>query len=126
MARRLGLLFGELPIRGETRVAEVEEFYGLELRPARAGDHARRVGRGAPRRPAGARRHPARSPAASWWSAASSSGRIASIGLQLDELLQVEPDEKLLERLEAEADELSGLRRWLARLTPQPSRRPRT
>ena len=44
------------------------------------------------------------------------SGRIASIGLQLDELLQVEPDEKLLERLEAEADELSGLRRWLSRL----------
>ena len=46
------------------------------------------------------------------------SGRIASMGLQLDELLQVEPDEKLLERLEAEADELSGLRRWLARLKP--------
>ena len=37
------------------------------------------------------------------------------MGLQLDELLQVEPDERLLERLEDEADELSGLRRWLAR-----------
>ena len=44
------------------------------------------------------------------------SGRIGSMGLQLDELLQVEPDEQLLERLEAEADELAGLRRWLARL----------
>ena len=44
------------------------------------------------------------------------SGRIASVGLQLDELLQVEPDEQLLARLEEEADELSGLRRWLARL----------
>ena len=41
------------------------------------------------------------------------SGRIASIGLQLDELLQVEPDERLLARLEEEADELSALRRWL-------------
>ena len=40
------------------------------------------------------------------------SGRIASIGLQLDELLQVEPDEKLLARLEEEADELGRLRRW--------------
>ncbi len=34
------------------------------------------------------------------------SGRIASMGLQLDELLQVEPDERLLARLEEEADEL--------------------
>ena len=41
------------------------------------------------------------------------------MGLQLDELLQVEPDEKLLERLEEEADELSGLRRWLARVWPR-------
>ena len=41
------------------------------------------------------------------------------MGLQLDELLQVEPDEKLLERLEEEADELSGLRRGLARVWPR-------
>ncbi len=33
MARRLGLLFGELPIRGETRVAEVEQFYDLDFGP---------------------------------------------------------------------------------------------
>ena len=39
-------------------------------------------------------------------------GRIASVGLQLDQLLQVEPDERLLARLEEEADELRGLRRW--------------
>ena len=50
------------------------------------------------------------------------SGRIASIGLQLDELLQVEPDEKLLARLEAEADELGRLRRWLARRGARRSR----
>ena len=31
VARRLGLLFGELPIRGETRIAEVERFYELDL-----------------------------------------------------------------------------------------------
>ena len=43
-------------------------------------------------------------------------GRIASVGLQLDELLQVEPDERLLARLEEEADDLRGLRSWLARL----------
>ena len=49
-------------------------------------------------------------------------GRIASIGLQLDEVLQVEPDEKLLARLEEEADELGRLRRWLARLAAARSR----
>ena len=41
------------------------------------------------------------------------SGRIASIGLQLDEILQVDPDERLLARFEEETDELRGLRRWL-------------
>ena len=33
VARRLGLLFGELPIRGETKVSEVEQFYGLDFGP---------------------------------------------------------------------------------------------
>jgi hypothetical protein len=46
------------------------------------------------------------------------SGRVASVGLQLDELLQVEPDERLLARLEEEADQLTALRRWLARFRP--------
>ena len=33
VARRLGLIFGELPIRGETRVAEVEHFYDIAFGP---------------------------------------------------------------------------------------------
>ena len=36
------------------------------------------------------------------------SGRIASVGLQLDELMQVEPDERLLARLEEDADQLAA------------------
>ena len=42
------------------------------------------------------------------------SGRIASVGLQLEELMQVEPDERLLARLEEDADQLARLRRWLS------------
>jgi len=44
------------------------------------------------------------------------SGRIASMGLQLDELLQVEPDEGMLATLERETDGLGPLRRWLRRV----------
>ena len=125
VARRLGLLFGELPIRGETRVAEVEEFYGIEFGPhvpetTLAEWAAARLG-GRPVLDA-----TLKIPKGRLVVRRLESGRVASVGLQLDELLQVEPDEKLLERLEAEADELSGLRRWLTRLTRQPSRRPRT
>ena len=72
VARRLGLLFGELPIRGETRVAEVEAVLRPRVRPARARDHARRMGR---RRASAAGRRSTprlRFPRASWWSAASS------------------------------------------------------
>jgi hypothetical protein len=47
------------------------------------------------------------------------------MSLQLDEILQVEPDEKLLERLEEEADELSGLRRGLARICPRRRKSPK-
>ena len=115
VARRLGLLFGELAIRGETRVAEVEQFYDLDFGP-----------------------HPPDITVADWVAGRIEarptldmtlgvpggklvvrrleSGRIASVGLQLDELLQVEPDERLLARLEEEADDLRGLRSWLARL----------
>ena len=39
----------------------------------------------------------------------------------LDEVLQAE-DEKLLARIEEEADELGRLRRWVARLKPRRSR----
>jgi cell volume regulation protein A len=114
VARRLGLLFGELPLRGETRVAEVEQFYDLDFGPhdpeATLADWAEaRLGKPAldavveiPRAKLLVRRL--------------ESGRVASLGLQLEELLQVEPDERLLARLEEEADELGPLRRWLARL----------
>jgi cell volume regulation protein A len=115
VARRLGLLFGELPMRGETRVAELAQLYDLDLGP-RAPDEtladwmaARLDGRPAldaqvqiPRAALVVRRL--------------ESGRIASVGLQLDELMQVEPDERLLARLEEDADHLAGLRRWLAGL----------
>jgi hypothetical protein len=44
------------------------------------------------------------------------SGRIARLGLQLDAILQVEPDEGLLQKIEEELDEMSQLRRWIKRL----------
>ncbi|HET9068043.1 MAG TPA: potassium/proton antiporter [Amaricoccus sp.] len=123
VARRLGLLFGELPIRGETLVAEIETFYGLDFGTHPPGTTlaewatARLGGRPAldatlpiPKGTLVVRRL--------------ESGRIAGLGLQLDELLKVEPDETLLARLEVEADELSGLRRWLVRLRPRLARKP--
>jgi cell volume regulation protein A len=118
VARRLGLLFGELSIRGETKVGEVEQFYGLDF-----GEHvpettladwaAVRLG-GRPTLDA-----VLNIPGGKLVVRRLESGRIANMGLQLDELLQVEPDEKLLERLEEEADELSALRRGLARIWPR-------
>ncbi len=113
VARRLGLLFGELPLRGETRVAEVKQFYDLDFGAhdpeATLADWAgERLGKPAldavleiPRAKLVVRRL--------------ESGRIASMGLQLEELLQVEPDERLLARLEEETDEFGPLRRWLRR-----------
>jgi cell volume regulation protein A len=114
VARRLGLLFGELPIRGETRVAEVAEFYGLDLAPD-APDQ--RVADWAAARLDGKPALDATIPIEGGKLVVRrlESGRIASLGLQLDELLQVEPDEKLLARLEEEADELGRFRRWLGR-----------
>ena len=119
VARRLGLLFGELPIRGETRVSELEQFYGLEFGPhleeTTLADWATARLGGRPALDA-----TVAIPKGKLVVRRLESGRIGSMGLQLDELLQVEPDERLLERLEAEADELSGLRRWLARLRRRP------
>ena len=115
VARRLGMLFGELPIRGETRVSEVEQFYGLAF-GAHAPDQAladwmaERLG------PKPALDAAVPVPGGRFVVRRIESGRIASVGLQLEELLQVEPDEKLLARLEQEADELHGFRRWLAGL----------
>jgi cell volume regulation protein A len=115
VARRLGVLFGELPIRGETLVAELERFYALDF-----GEHA-------PDETLAdwmAARLPAKPTLDAMLPMAGGklavrrleSGRIASVGLQLDQLVQVDPDERLLARLEEDADELHGLRRWLAAL----------
>ncbi len=43
--------------------------------------------------------------------------KISRIGLQLDALTGVEPDERLLERIEEEVDEMGQIRRWLRRLS---------
>lgn len=115
VARRLGILFGELPIRGETKIEEVAQFYDLDFGPDVAG---RTIADWAAMRLGG---KPAiddiiKIPKAALLVRRLESGRIASMGLQLDEMLRVDPDEGLLARLEEEADELSGLRRWLSRL----------
>lgn len=118
VARRLGMLFGEMPIRGESRVGELAAFYGLDFGDAApetplADWAAGRLGS----RPAIDARLAI--PGATLIVRRIETGRIASIGLQLDEMLQVEPDEGLLQRLEEAADELGPLRRWLARLRPR-------
>ncbi len=114
VARRLGLLFGELPIRGETPIGEVARFYELDFagsdpsdsiadwvagrlgaRPALDASITIRGGRLVVRR--------------------IESGRISSVGLQLEEMLQVEPDEALLQRLDEEED-YGRLRRWAGAL----------
>ncbi len=112
VARRLGLVFGELPIRGETRVAEVAGFYGLDFGDAgpeqSVADWA--LARlGAP---------PALDavleiPGARLVVRRIETGLIASIGLQIDTLMRLEPDEGLMQRLE-EA-ERGRLARWLRR-----------
>jgi cell volume regulation protein A len=120
VARRLGLAFGELPIRGETRVAEVAQFYDLDFGTVDPEMHladwaAARLGAKPPLDAA------ITIPGATLVVRRLESGRIASLGLQLDQILQIEPDEGLLARIEEEADELSRLRRWLGRLGPRRS-----
>jgi len=116
VARRLGILFGELPIRGESRLGEVERFYEI-----RFGDHDPEV------------------TVADWTAAALGGrvaldrvvpvdggrlvvrrldhGRVAAVGLQLDALLAREPDEQLLDSIAEEEDGfVPALQRWSARL----------
>jgi cell volume regulation protein A len=113
VARRLGLLFGELPIRGETKLAELEQFYELDFgthdRSVTIADWAKeRLGK-----PALDAVLPV--PGGRLVVRRLESGNIASMGLQLDELLQVDPDEKLLAQLEEAEDGFGRWRRWLAR-----------
>ena len=57
VARRLGLLFGELAIRGEAMVDELGQLYDLDFGPHAPGVVARRLDDRAAERQAGARRH---------------------------------------------------------------------
>ena len=94
MARRLGLRFGELAIRGETKVGELAQFYELDLgevEPEVAlADWAAAGSAGSPRST-----RSSRSPAETWWSAGSSPVGSPAWGCSSTRLLQ-EPDEKLL------------------------------
>lgn len=115
VARRLGLLFGEMTLRGEARAAEVAAFYDLDLgdvdpaltmaawMAARLGDRlAVDAAIIVPRARLVVRRM--------------EGGRVTSIGLQLREILQVDPDDQLLERFAEETDETTPLRRWFHRM----------
>ena len=117
VARRLGLMFGEMPIRGETELGEVASFYGLDFGAADPATHIAdwMAGRmdGAPVLDAAVA-----SPGARLVARRLESGRVAAVGLQLDEMLRVEPDEKLLASLEEAHDELGGVRRWLRSVRP--------
>jgi potassium/hydrogen antiporter len=114
VARRLGLLFGELPIRGETALGQVARFYELDIGQA---DPEQPIGVWAADRLGGKPELDAVVTISGGRLVVRrlESGRIASIGLQLDELLQVEPDEALLARLEEENADLGRIRRWIAR-----------
>ncbi|MER2508632.1 MAG: potassium/proton antiporter [Amaricoccus sp.] len=124
VARRLGFMFGELPIRGESRIGEVAAFYGLDFG---AADPKTTIADWAAKTLGAKPALDARIslPGAQFVVRKLESGRVASLGLQLNELLRVEPDESLLRRLEEEADELGPLRRWVGRLHPRRPSSPR-
>ncbi len=116
VARRLGLLFGELPIRGETPVGDVARFYQIDFAGSESsqpiGDWLAERLTGRPALDA-----QARFPRGTLVVRRLESGRIATVGLQLDEMLRIEPDEALFQQLEEEEQsETRALRRWLARL----------
>jgi potassium/hydrogen antiporter len=118
--RRLGLQFGELPIRGDTAVDEVAAFYGLDFGQHQPGESLAdwAVDRldAAPELDA-----VIEIPGAKLVVRRLEGSRISSIGLQLEEMLRIEPDEILLDRLEEE--ELGRIGRWLTRLRRARDRR---
>lgn len=117
VTRRLKKLYGEFPILPDARLSDLAAFYGLDFGEAprdtsvgvwlggRLGDD---VELDASVRVGGATLSVRRM----------EGDTISRIGLQLDALTGVEPDERLLARIEEEIDELSQIRRWLARLNP--------
>jgi cell volume regulation protein A len=115
VARRLGLKFGELPVRGDAPLGEVARFYDLDLGgevPERhIGDWVAERAGGEPELDTAVA-----IPGGRLVVRRLESGRIARLGLQLDAILQVEPDEGLLQKIEEELDEMSQLRRWIKRL----------
>jgi cell volume regulation protein A len=120
VTRRLGLLFGELPIRGETPIGEVARFYDLDFGDA---DPAAPLGGWVAERLGG---KPALDASLAIMGGRLvvrrlESGRVASVGLQLEELLQADPEEALLRELDAD-DEVGRLRRWLGALRRERAR----
>ena len=127
VARRLGIAFGELTLRGESRIGEVERFYEI-----RFGDHdpgitiadwtaaalGPRLAPGASVPVEGGRLVVRRL----------DHGQITAVGLQLDALLAREPDDELLATIAAEEDGVAPLiGRWSRRLgfgrrTPLPGK----
>jgi potassium/hydrogen antiporter len=118
VARRLGLLFGEMTIRGEAKLAEVAAFYDLDFGEVAPGATmadwmADRLGErlqaeatvSVPRARLVVRRL--------------DGARVSSVGLQLREILQIDPEDQLLDRFVEETDETTRLRRWVRRLRPR-------
>jgi cell volume regulation protein A len=115
VARRLGLQFGELPVRGDARLGEIARFYDLDF----GGENPkRRIGDWVAARSGGEPEldTAVAIPGGRLVVRRIESGHISRLGLQLDSILQVEPDEGLLQKIEEELDEVSQLRRWLKRL----------
>jgi cell volume regulation protein A len=118
VARRLGLLFGELPIRGEAPMDAVAALYGLDLGPldpgVTAGDWAaaQLEGRIEPEAAIAL-------PQGRIVVRRLEGGRITGLGLQLREIVQIDPEDQraagLFEPAGTGGGRLAGLRRWLRR-----------
>ena len=110
VARRLGLLFGELALRGESKIGDVASLYQLNFGAADPGlalaDWAEAELGEPPSVDA-----TLSIPGARLVVRRMEGRRISSIGLQLDALLQLDPDEGLLKEMDDEGR--SRLGRWL-------------
>lgn len=120
VTRRLGTLFGELSLMGDSPVADIAQFYDLDFGESGEGVLlgpwlTKRIG-GKPELDV-----VHRIDGATLIVRRLEGSRIARVGLQLDAMMRVDPDEGLLQRIEEEVDELSRLRRWLTHLTPRRS-----